>query len=196
MRMARYDVQNEGVGPFAVFFCDKCGRDFRTDPAISTSDVSNLGRSVLGGLLRAIPVVGYSVADNMQDPRTLSTLTADQLQTAWGQVEHVFHECPTCLMIVCPTDFDAASGYCTEHIPRAPRRRKGGGATTPAGRDSAAAPAGRTCPQCQAAVPEGMAFCTNCGTRMPPPAPAAIRCPNCGTMVAGHFCGNCGTRVG
>jgi len=26
-RMPRYDVRNDGVGPYAVFYCDKCDRE-------------------------------------------------------------------------------------------------------------------------------------------------------------------------
>ena len=57
MRLPRYDVQNDGAGPYAVFYCDKCGRDFRTEPAIDAGSVQVIGRSAIEGLLRDFPQV-------------------------------------------------------------------------------------------------------------------------------------------
>jgi len=118
MRLPRYDVQNDGAGPYAVFYCDKCGRDFRTEPAIDAGSVQVIGRSAIEDLLREIPVVGSAIAGNIEDPRYQHTLSLDQVRGAWEQVRELLHECPTCHMIVCPTDWDAQSGYCNEDSPR------------------------------------------------------------------------------
>lgn len=54
---------------------------------------------------------------------------------------------------------------------------------------------GVICPQCGAAVPEGMKFCGACGTSVEPPKTI---CANCGSEIPGgmRFCGVCGTPVG
>ncbi|WP_228002891.1 SPFH domain-containing protein [Nocardia australiensis] len=51
------------------------------------------------------------------------------------------------------------------------------------------------CADCHTANPAGARFCTNCGTRLAPPA--ARHCPGCGTQTpaAAKFCGSCGTPV-
>jgi Double zinc ribbon len=194
MRLPRYDVQNDGAGPYAVFYCDKCGRDFRTEPAVDAGSVQVIGRSAIGGLLREIPVVGDAIAGNLEDPRYQHTLSLDQVRGAWEQVREFLHECPTCHMFVCPAEYDARSGYCKEDRPK--QRPP----AAPRGKDRGARPAAATaedlttCPHCHAAVPARFAFCTNCGQRLAPPEP--ITCPQCGTPVEGRFCGNCGTRVG
>jgi Double zinc ribbon len=194
MRLPRYDVQNDGAGPYAVFYCDKCGRDFRTEPAVDAGSVQVIGRSAIEGLLREIPVVGDAIAGNIEDPRYQHTLSLDQVRGAWDQVREFLHECPTCHMFVCPAEYDARSGYCKEDRPK-PRPP----ATAPRGKDrSAPSPSATaedliTCPHCRAAVPAKFAFCTNCGQRLAPPEP--VTCPQCGTAVEGRFCGNCGTKV-
>ena len=194
MRLPRYDVQNDGAGPYAVFYCDKCGRDFRTEPAVDAGSVQVIGRSAIEGLLREIPVVGDAIAGNLEDPRYQRTLSLDQVRGAWDQVREFLHECPTCHMFVCPAEYDARSGYCQEDRPK--QRPP---ATAPRNKDRAARPAAATaedlttCPHCRAAVPARFAFCTNCGQRLAPPEP--VTCPQCGTPVEGRFCGNCGTKV-
>ncbi len=58
------------------------------------------------------------------------------------------------------------------------------------------------CPSCRAEVSINAAFCSCCGTRMPPrtlpnSSPEARICPNCGNRCAPgtHFCSQCGTRL-
>ena len=66
-RMPRYDVRNDGAGPYVVFYCDKCNREFRSHPDLGrtvTQDI--LGKSA-GGLLRGIPIIGHAVADKVSD---------------------------------------------------------------------------------------------------------------------------------
>ncbi len=57
-RMPRYDVRNDGVGSYAVFYCEKCEREFRSTPDVKGTVVKEVGRSALGGLLRSIPTHG------------------------------------------------------------------------------------------------------------------------------------------
>ena len=64
-RMPRYDIRNDGAGPYAIFYCDSCGREFRSQPDLATTVKQDLGRSALGGFLRKVPLVGDSVADNV-----------------------------------------------------------------------------------------------------------------------------------
>lgn len=51
----------------------------------------------------------------------------------------------------------------------------------------------RTCPQCGAYNPEGVAFCQECGAKLS----QQTTCPNCGATVAPgvRFCGVCGTKA-
>jgi len=60
---------------------------------------------------------------------------------------------------------------------------------------AAAAPAAPTvaCPKCQAQVPAGAKFCSNCGGPMPAPA----TCPKCQAQVpaGAKFCSNCGSPM-
>ena len=75
----------------------------------------DLGRQVAGGLLRKMPLFGNVVADNVvgEDPRYSMKMTPAQLEKAWTQAQVHFRECPTCSRIVCLSDFDTQSGFCT-----------------------------------------------------------------------------------
>lgn len=119
-RMPRYDIRNDGVGPYAIFYCDVCGREFRSQPDIGNAITQDIGRQAMGGLLRKIPLVGSTVANNVtgDDPRYSYNLSPAQLQKAWEQAKEHFRECPTCSRIVCLSDFDAQSGFCNEDSPR------------------------------------------------------------------------------
>ncbi len=220
-RMPRYDIRNDGAGPYCVFYCDSCGREFRSQPDIAASVKQDVGRSALGGLLRNIPLVGSSVADSVvEDPRYTYKMSQAQLDKAWAQVQVHFGECPTCNRIVCLSDFDAQSGYCTEDSPRAQEIEESRGAQAgaaikgfaaafglggvfdqakQAAEDAAAkAKAGLArCPNDGTTAPAGTKFCPNCGSPMVQPAPVAVAvCPNCGTETKGaRFCPNCGTKI-
>jgi double zinc ribbon protein len=218
MRMPRYDVRNDGVGPYAVFYCDKCYREYRSQPDIQNTITKDVGRAALGGLLRNIPVVGYSVANNvLEDPRYVTSLKPDQLEAAWQQVQENFHECPTCRLIVCPTDWDPQAGFCTEDSPRraeiaqaqaeqAAGVVKGFAAAFGLGQavnnlsQAARAAAARTahCSQCGTLGAPGTKFCPKCGGAMIQPEPvAAVTCPTCQAAVppGSAFCTNCGAKV-
>ena len=124
-RMPRYDVRNDGVGPYAIFYCDKCSREYRSTPDVGGQIVQDIGKQAMGGILRGIPLLGSAIADGVtgQDPRYVYSLTPQQLQAHWRQVEQNFHECPTCRKVVCGADWDAQSGYCLGEVQQQRRSR-------------------------------------------------------------------------
>jgi hypothetical protein len=213
--MPRYDVRNDGTGPYAIFYCDECDREFRSQPNVGGTIANNIGQDVAGGLLRKIPLFGGALANNMErnDPRYTYDLTPQQLNEHWNQVKHNFRECPTCNRIVCLSDFDEQSGFCSEDSPRrdqiAEARGQQAGAALKGianvfGFGSALEAAGKAaqqatsqlarCPSCSSVAQAGTKFCPECGTAMV--QPAASTCPKCGTETHGaKFCPNCGTKV-
>lgn len=215
-RMPRYDVRNDGVGPYAVFYCDYCNREYRSTPDVGGVIAQDLGRKALGGFLRGVPLVGGAVADGVvgQDPRYTYSLAPQQLQSAWKQVEEQFHECPTCKRIVCNADFDGQTGYCVEDTPRRAQIAQAQGEQAAGvikgfaevfglgdavrkaseGAKKAMENSAR-CPNDGTMAPAGTKFCPNCGTAMVQPQPATTKCPNCGTEAAGKFCPECGTKM-
>jgi DNA-directed RNA polymerase subunit M/transcription elongation factor TFIIS len=215
-RMPNYDVRNDGAGPYAIFYCDICGREFRSTPDIAKAVSQDLGRQALGGLLRKVPLVGGSVADNVvgEDPRYSMKMDQGQLQKAWQQVQVHFRQCPTCDRIVCLSDFDTQSGFCQDDSPRQADIAEARGAQAGAaikgfadafglgGAIQKATEAAKKaqeatnayCPNCQSIAPAGTKFCPECGTAMVQPSVAA--CPKCGTETHGaKFCPNCGEKM-
>jgi hypothetical protein len=86
-RMPRYDVRYDSAGPYGVFFCSKCSRDFRSRPDIGNMIAKDIARAMgVGSFLRNLPIIGGAVADNGagQDPRYVRTLTSQQLDAAFG----------------------------------------------------------------------------------------------------------------
>src|SRR5437763_10412325 len=83
-RMPRYVVRNDGAGPYAIFYCDRCSREYRSQPDIGKTITNDIGRNIFGGFLRSVPLVGDAVADGVvgQDPRYINTLTPQQLDGA------------------------------------------------------------------------------------------------------------------
>lgn len=214
-RMPRYDIHNDGIGPYAVFYCETCDREYRSQPEVVNTIAKDVGKQALGGLLRNIPLVGNAVANNVtgEDPRYSRNLTSQQLEKAWGQVKVNFRECPTCLRIMCLSDFDEKSGYCNEDSPRrnevaqAQAEQAGavikgfanvfglGDAIKQAG-DAAkrATSSAARCPKDGTLAPVGTKFCPECGTPMVQPASDA--CPKCGAVTHGaKFCPECGTKI-
>jgi ribosomal protein L32 len=221
-KMPRYSVHNDGVGPYAVFFCDRCNREYRSQPDVAKTVATDIGRDVMSGFLRKIPLVGGAVADNVvgQDPRYVYNLTPAQVESAWGQVKERFRECPTCRQIVCVSDFDEQSGFCQDDSPRkneiaesqaeqAGKMVQGfasafglgqafkqvGESVKSAGATAAAA-ANQTarCPNDGVMAAPGTKFCPECGTAMI--QPTSVNCPKCGKPTLGaKFCPECGTRV-
>lgn len=221
-RMPRYDVRNDGMGPYAIFYCEQCDREFRSQPDLKNTVATDLSRKVAGNLLRKVPLFGGALAENVagEDPRYVYSLTADQLQAHWNQVKDRFRECPTCMKIVCISDFDEQAGYCNEDSPRAnqiaeSRAEQAGSAVKgfmnvfglgdAVGQISQAAQqagqaaqrAGQTmarCPQDGTLATPGTKFCPECGSPMV--QPAASLCPKCGTDAKGaKFCPECGTKI-
>jgi hypothetical protein len=211
--MPRYDVRNDGAGPYAIFHCEKCDREFRSTPSLGGTIAKEVGRSAVGGLLRNVPIIGSAAERALEDPRYVHTLTPQQLEAAWKQVEDRFHECPTCQMVCCPSDWDAQAGYCNEDSPRrgeiaeaqaeqAAGVIKGianvfglGEAVRGATQAAKAATAGAAhCGKCGTLGPAGSKFCPQCGGAMVQPQVDA--CPKCGVDVKGaKFCPECGTKI-
>ena len=217
-RMPRYDIRNDGVGPYAVFYCDTCSREFRSQPDVGGAVAQDLGRQAMSGLLRKVPLVGNSVANNVvgEDPRYSYKMTPAQVEAAWKQVQEHFRECPTCMRIVCLSDFDTQSGYCQEDSPRTDEIAEARGAQAGAAikgfanafglgdafkkAQEAAEAAQRAstqlarCPKDGTVAPAGTKFCPECGSPMV--QPAASNCPNCGAETHGaKFCPECGTKI-
>ena len=217
-RMPNYDVRNDGIGPYAVFYCESCSREYRSKPDVTSTIAKDFGRQAMGGLLRKVPVLGGAAASSVMhdDPRYSNSLTDQQLERAWDQVKDRFRECPTCARIVCLSDWDEQSGYCKEDSPRTAEIAQAEGEQAGAvlkgfasafGLGEVFKQAGQAvkqasenvahCPQCQAVAAAGTKFCPECGTAMTQPAPAAAAtCPQCGADVgSAKFCPECGTKV-
>jgi DNA-directed RNA polymerase subunit M/transcription elongation factor TFIIS len=215
-RMPNYDVRNDGAGPYAIFYCDSCGREFRSTPNFVKSVQTDLGRSAIGGLLRKVPLVGNTVADNVvgEDPRYSIKMDQRQLESAWEQVQVHFRQCPTCDRIVCLSDFDTQSGYCNDDSPRQNEIAESRGAQAGAaikgfadafglgGAIQKATEAAKKaqevtkahCPSCDTIAAAGTKFCPECGTAMIQPSVAV--CPKCGAETLGaKFCPNCGEKM-
>ena len=217
-RMPRYDISNDGMGPYAIFYCDRCGREYRSNPSISTTVKENVTRGALGGLLRNVPVLGDQAANQVENDRYRTDMSPAELASAWSSTKEFFRECPTCRQIVCIPDFDEPTGFCDEDSPRraeveaaqaqqSAAALKGiadvfgitGAIKQGMAQAQAQASAGvATCPKDGTTAPAGTGFCPNCGTPMTQPLAAAsgtTACTNCGTpMAAGvKFCANCGT---
>jgi Double zinc ribbon len=218
-RMPRYDIRNDGSGPFAIFFCDTCEREFRSQPDVANTLTQDFGRQALGGLLRKVPLVGSTFANNVtgEDPRYSMTMTPAQVEAAWKQVQVNFRECPTCQRIVCLSDFDTQSGFCQEDSPRSQQITEARGAQAGAAlkgfanafglgdaidkakqtakeASKRAAATLASCPKDGTTAPAGTKFCPECGSPMI--QPSIDRCPNCGAETKGaKFCPNCGTKI-
>ena len=217
-RMPNYDVRNDGIGPYAVFYCETCNREHRSQPNLKATIAKDIGRKTMGGFLRNIPVVGGTLAENVagEDPRYVYHLTPEQVEDAWNQVKDRFRECPTCLRIVCLSDFDEQSGYCSEDSPRkneiAESEAEQAGAVikglasafglgdvvkkaseaAQTAKDAAAMAA--RCPTHGPIAKAGTKFCPECGS--PLIQPQTIVCPNCGAPANGaKFCPECGAKI-
>jgi hypothetical protein len=218
-RTPRYDVRNDGLGPYAIFYCDKCSREYRSQPDVKSTIATDIGRETMGNVLRGIPLFGRAAADAAlgQDPRYTYALTPEQVRSAWAQVSERFEVCPTCQQTVCLSCWDAKSGTCAEDSPRsaeiaeaqaeqAAGVMKGvanvfglGGAFQGLGQAVKQANAQATstmarCPNDGTLAPAGTKFCTECGTLMI--QPTVDKCPKCGAEVKGaKFCPECGTKI-
>lgn len=212
-RKAPYSVYNDGTGPYAMFTCESCGRDYRAQPVLVEAVKESVTKSAFGGLLRNIPIVGDAAANQVDNDRYRNTLTNDELEKAWAEVKVNFAECQSCRRVVCVPDFDMASGFCKEDSPRSeelqardaqqagaaaasfvsgianafgiPDAMKAAAAQQAAGVASGAAPA--------AAGAAPAAACASCGG---PLAAGAKFCASCGTPVPSRtFCTGCGTEL-
>jgi len=217
-RMPRYDIRNDGIGPYAVFYCDSCEREFRSQPDVVASVKQDLGKAALGGFLRKLPLVGSAISENVmgEDPRYSYKMTPEQISAAWEKAQINFRECPTCARIVCISDFDTQSGVCNEDSPRLNEITEAQGEQAGAALKGLASAFGlggvlkstgeavksginaaqqmARCPNDGTLAAAGTKFCPECGTAMV--QPASTTCPNCGTDTHGaKFCPNCGVKV-
>jgi hypothetical protein len=205
MRRPRHDIRNDGIGPYAVFYCEKCDREHRSSPAIGATIAQNAGRQVVGGLLRKVPIAGHALSQSIPNSRYVRDMTPGQLDAAWKQVEVNFHECPTCMLVVCNTDWDMKSGYCRECTPRraefaqAEAEQVAGvfkGIASAFGLDQAARAAMEAAKQQQAQQAQGAAAAAAAQpAAAPTPVQSGVACASCGTMVTGKFCPECGSKV-
>jgi hypothetical protein len=213
--MPQYDVRNDGIGPYAVFYCESCQREFRSQPDVAQTVKQDIGKSMMGGLLRKVPLVGNMAADNLtgEDARYSIKMTPQQIENAWKQVQVQFRECPTCLRLVCLSDFDARTGYCNDDSPRTAEIAEAEGQQAGAAIKGFAAAFGlgdlgqkvsnavqqagsqaARCPKDGTLAAPGTKFCPECGTPMVQPQSA--KCTNCGADTKGaKFCPECGTPV-
>jgi rubrerythrin len=214
-RIPRYDIRNDGYGPYAIFYCDSCSREFRSKPDVTNALKTDIGRQAVGGLLRKLPLVGNTVADNVtgEDPRYSYKMSPAQIEAAWKQVREHFRECPTCQRIVCLSDWDSISEFCNEDTPRSDEIAEARGSQAGAAikgfanafglgevmkkAEEAAKQASTQlarCPNDGTLAAAGTKFCPECGTPMLQPASAC--CPNCGADAKGaKFCPECGTKI-
>jgi uncharacterized OB-fold protein len=218
-RMPRYDVRNDGAGPYGIFYCDSCGREFRSQPDVINTVAQDIGKQVGSNLLRKVPLFGGAIADSVMgdDPRYSYKLTPTQLDSAWKQAQVHFRECPTCKRIVCLSDFDAQSGFCQEDSPRTNEIAEARGQQTGAaikglagafGLGAALGNIGKAveaanqaganlarCPKDGALAAPGTKFCPECGTAMI--QPAMSKCAQCGAdlPVGVKFCPGCGAKT-
>jgi len=204
-RMPRYDIRNDGVGPYGVFYCDTCNREFRSQPDVANTLTSDIGRQALGGCWQG--AAGSSaVANNVtgDDPRysyKMTPLSSVGLEAGTGALPR----CPTCKRIVCLSDFDTQSGFCQEDSPRTSEIAEARGAQTGAAikgfaaafglgdvmkqagqrltRPNGPAPSWRAAPMTAPLLPRGTKFCPECGTPMI--QPSVEKCPKCGTETHG-----------
>jgi DNA-directed RNA polymerase subunit RPC12/RpoP len=173
-KMARNEIRNDGSGPYAIFYCALCSKEFRSNPNVASEVTKGVGQGLFKGLLRAIPVVGYDVSNAVGSASGKTAMNQKQLEKAWAEVSANFHQCGTCGKFVCDSDWNAESDSCSEH---------------------AGAQAGVTCTQCGAQV-KGAKFCPNCGAKIEEPKPISTKCSACGTEAKGaKFCPNCGAKM-
>lgn len=214
-RMPRYDIRNDGMGPYAAFYCDKCDREYRSQPDVAGTVASDVGRQAAGSLLRGIPLFGRAAANAVSgnDQRYSTTMTPQQLQKAWEQVQDRFRECSVCGQIVCLSCYDLQSDTCREDSPRgaemaeAQAEQAAGvvkgiasvfgitGLVQNAAQAAKQANANLArCPKDGTVAPAGTKFCPECGAAME--QPAAQKCPSCGAAVSGSkFCPQCGAKI-
>ncbi|MHB9031428.1 MAG: zinc ribbon domain-containing protein [Anaerolineae bacterium] len=215
-QMPRYEIRNDGAGPYATFYCDHCEHEYRSNPSIAATLTQSATKNVAGGLLRRVPLFGSALANSVenQDPRYVTTLTPAQLQEAWAQVSPRFHQCPTCMQMVCASCWDSQSNTCTEDSPRkaeiaqAEAEQAAGvvkGIASVFGLGAVVSQAAKAAQTAQASVAKcpkdgtvaaaGTKFCPECGAAMIQPQLAETKCVNCGADTKGaKFCPECGAK--
>lgn len=116
-RLPRYEVHNDGAGPYVVFFCEACGQATRTAPDAISSTVQDLGEQAIGGLLQQVFGAATAKSVTQSDLLRPAVLTIPQVNLAWSAISQQFRQCSTCGKIVCLKDFDEQRGVCRAHLP-------------------------------------------------------------------------------
>ncbi|MEI7745162.1 MAG: zinc ribbon domain-containing protein [Chloroflexota bacterium] len=213
-RKAPYSVYNDGSGPYAMFSCESCGRDYRAQPVLVQEVKETIAKSAFGGLLRNIPIVGNAAANQVDNDRYRNTLTNDELEKAWAEVKVNFAECQSCRKVVCIPDFDMASGFCKEDSPRSEElqardAQQAGAAAAgfmsgianafgiPDAMKAAAAQQAAAQPPAAAAPTTTWPAAAAAPATPAAPTAAAAPCGSCGGALAAgaKFCANCATPV-
>ncbi len=200
-RKAPYSVYNDGTGPYAMFTCESCGRDYRAQPVLVEEVKETVTKSAFGGLLRNIPIVGNAAADQVDNDRYRNTLTNDELEKAWAEVKVNFAECQSCRRVVCVPDFDMASGFCKEDSPRSEelqaRDAEQAGAAAASFVSGIANAFGIPDAMKAAAAQQSAGVAPGAAPRASPGAAPAAACTSCGVVLAAgaKFCASCGTPV-
>jgi hypothetical protein len=191
LRMPRYDIRNDGMGPYGVFYCDCCNREFRSQPDVGGAVVQDPGRKVAGACCAKYPCLAmrWRITWLGKIPAYSMRLAPALFDSAWKQVQVNFRECPTCKQIVCLSDFDTQSGFCQEDSPRKNEMAEAKGEQTGAAIKGLASAFG---------LGDVMKNVQQAAKTAQNAASQAARCPNDGTLAAPgtKFCPECGTKVG
>ena len=123
-RMPRYDIRNDGAGPYAIFYCDICEREFRSQPDIASTITKDIGRDALSGFLRKVPIVGAAVADNVvgEDPRYSYKMTPAQVETCLEAGADALPRVPNLQPGGVPDPISTRSPVSARKTARAPRK--------------------------------------------------------------------------
>ena len=155
-RMLRYDVRNDGIGPYAVFYCDKCEREYRSQP------------DVTGAIAKDIGLQAASVAKGIANVFGLGGVIK-QVTEAAQQARAVSARCPNDgTLAPAGTKFCPKCGA-TMIQPQAAKCPKCGADTQGA----------KFCPECGTKVEPAPAKCPSCGAE----TKGAKFCPECGTKL-------------
>ncbi len=210
LRMPPYVLRNDGAGPYAIFACEKCRREFRSQPLPAVIPAAHyLGQQLFDTLLHQVPDVGKNLVTNLA-ANLVDSVTNRLAQAGTEAAANLLHNIPV-FGDNLASSVVAASGQALTLTP-------GQLATAWQQVQSNF----RLCPACQRVVclsdfDPASGFCHDdqpqAGSAAPaaPATPAAhtahaahtthttraaAHCPKCGAVTQGaKFCPNCGTKL-